>query len=247
MPALLHGPRSPGKANAGPERLKAGHEGQCRPRKKEKKERKKRKPSVPQRRTSGVKASVSMPSKHFFRCGCTRVGSLVSDRIWRRRRGRGQQVEGVSAGTVDKMTRCQQGIRWLLLASAPLTHAWQRAQVCLSFFLYKQGMAGCRAWRAVPGRSARPRRGVRTTRHATRADERKKERKKDLRPSQQSMRTTELACPNGPVNEDHKTRHAGGCMQGAPRGARRQAVHRCSKQQAPRPPQASPRWRGRRS
>lgn len=24
---------------------------------------------------------LAMPSKHFLRCGCTRVGSLVSDRI----------------------------------------------------------------------------------------------------------------------------------------------------------------------
>ena len=27
------------------------------------------------------KLSVLMPSKHFFRCGCTRSGSLVSERI----------------------------------------------------------------------------------------------------------------------------------------------------------------------
>ncbi len=29
----------------------------------------------------GVKVSEATPSKHFLRCGCTRVGSLVSDRI----------------------------------------------------------------------------------------------------------------------------------------------------------------------
>lgn len=30
---------------------------------------------------SSVNSSLAMPSKHFFRCGCTRSGSLVSDRI----------------------------------------------------------------------------------------------------------------------------------------------------------------------
>ena len=30
---------------------------------------------------SSVKVSVSIPSKHFLRCGCTRRGSFVSDRI----------------------------------------------------------------------------------------------------------------------------------------------------------------------
>ena len=28
-----------------------------------------------------VNSSRAMPSKHFFKCGCTRIGSLVSDRI----------------------------------------------------------------------------------------------------------------------------------------------------------------------
>ena len=31
--------------------------------------------------SSSVNSSVEMPSKHFFRWGCTRLGSLVSERI----------------------------------------------------------------------------------------------------------------------------------------------------------------------
>ena len=30
---------------------------------------------------SSVKVRRAMPSKHFFKCGCTRVGSFVSERI----------------------------------------------------------------------------------------------------------------------------------------------------------------------
>jgi len=37
--------------------------------------------TMPVTSRSGVNCSAAMPSKHFFRWGCTRSGSLVSDRI----------------------------------------------------------------------------------------------------------------------------------------------------------------------
>jgi len=36
---------------------------------------------IPMMSFSAVKSSFAMPSKHFFRCGWTRSGSFVSDRI----------------------------------------------------------------------------------------------------------------------------------------------------------------------
>jgi hypothetical protein len=73
--------------------------------------------------------------------------------------GQTRPLAGVSevAGMKNEGRGGNEGLRRLLLASAPVTHAWQRVYVFLPFFLSTRGCRRGLRRRAVEGRSRGPR------------------------------------------------------------------------------------------